>query len=88
MRHLRGHGGGLSFSKIAGERVRLNTNVGYKTPGFEINDLGYVGRADRIATTTRWLAEGRGPVTVGEDGMPETPAFRSTMLPVGTSRNV
>jgi hypothetical protein len=46
---LRGHSGNMSFGKIAGERTRLNINVGYKSPGFEVNDLGFQQRADEIA---------------------------------------
>jgi hypothetical protein len=44
---LAGHGGMLSFSKIGGERVRFNTNVNFKSPGFDINDLGFQRRADQ-----------------------------------------
>lgn len=51
---LNGHSGQLSFSKIAGERVRFNTNARFKSPGFEINDLGFVQRAD-LVNTGNWL---------------------------------
>jgi hypothetical protein len=51
---LNGHAGLLSFSKIAGEHVRLFTQVAYKSPGFEINDLGYLRRADQ-RTQTNWI---------------------------------
>src|SRR5262245_56218711 len=43
---MRGHSGMLSFAKIAGERTRMNLNVAYKSPGFEVNDLGFEQRAD------------------------------------------
>ncbi|HUU33020.1 MAG TPA: DUF5916 domain-containing protein, partial [Vicinamibacterales bacterium] len=43
---LSGHGGSANFSKIGGERVRFSANYGYKTPGFEANDLGFQRRAD------------------------------------------
>jgi hypothetical protein len=44
---LGGHAGMLAFSKIAGERVRFNTNVSFKTPGFDVNELGFLRRADQ-----------------------------------------
>src|SRR5690606_13417034 len=44
----------LSFSKISGERIRFNTNVSFKSPGFNINDLGYMRRAD-IISQGNWL---------------------------------
>ncbi len=43
---LGGHAGSLSFSKIAGDRVRFSSYVGYKTPGFDSNDIGFQRRAD------------------------------------------
>jgi len=43
---LRGHSGMASFGKIAGERTRMNVSVAYKSPGFEVNDLGFQQRAD------------------------------------------
>ena len=45
---LNGHAGMFSFGKIGGERVRLNTFVTYTSPGFEINDVGYLRRADEV----------------------------------------
>jgi hypothetical protein len=51
---LDGAAGSLSFSKISGHRVRMNTNVGFKTPGFETNDLGYLRRADDISMGNWW----------------------------------
>jgi hypothetical protein len=45
---LGGHSGGLSFGKISGQRTRANVNVGYRSPGFEVNDLGFQSRADEI----------------------------------------
>ena len=38
--------GSLSFSKIAGEKTRFSANYGFKTPGFDMNDLGFQRRAD------------------------------------------
>jgi hypothetical protein len=43
---LGGHSGGGSFGKIGGARVVFNINAGYRSPGFEINDLGFQSRAD------------------------------------------
>jgi hypothetical protein len=43
---LNGASGQLGVSKIAGERVRFNSNAWFKTPGFDINDLGFQQRAD------------------------------------------
>ncbi len=43
---LNGYGANLSLSKIGGERVRFNSNVGIKTPGFDMNDVGFLRRAD------------------------------------------
>lgn len=51
---LSGHAGSVSFGKIGGERVRFNTYVGYKSPGFDINDLGYMRRADQTMQSN-WL---------------------------------
>lgn len=43
---LNGSAALLSFNKIAGQRTRFSTNVSMKTPGFDVNDLGYQQRAD------------------------------------------
>jgi hypothetical protein len=45
---LGGHAGGASLSKISGQRTRGNVNVGYRSPGFETNDLGFQSRADEV----------------------------------------
>lgn len=44
---LGGHTGGASFGKIGGANVVFNINAGYRSPGFEINDLGFQERADQ-----------------------------------------
>jgi hypothetical protein len=41
-----GHAGSISFGKISGESTRFSTFVGYKSPGFDTNDLGFMRRAD------------------------------------------
>ncbi len=51
---LDGHAGSVSFSKIGGERVRFNSNVSFKSPGFDINDVGFMRRADQ-RTVSNWL---------------------------------
>ena len=43
---LRGHAGSISVGKIAGESTRFNSHFGYKSPGFDTNDLGFMRRAD------------------------------------------
>jgi hypothetical protein len=45
---LNGNSGMIAFGKIAGERTRLNVGVAYKSPGFDVNDLGFQPRADEI----------------------------------------
>ena len=51
---MRGHAGAVGFNKISGERTRLNVQVFYKSPGFEVNDLGFLQRADSISQNA-WL---------------------------------
>jgi hypothetical protein len=51
---LNGYAGNVAFGKIGGERVRFNSYFGYKSPGFEINDLGYLRRADQ-RMMSNWL---------------------------------
>jgi Domain of unknown function (DUF5916)/Carbohydrate family 9 binding domain-like len=45
---LAGQAGGLEFSKISGERIRFTTFFNFKSPGFDMNDLGFMRRADEI----------------------------------------
>jgi len=51
---LSGHAGSLSFGKIAGDRTRFSSFVGYKDPGFDSNDLGFQRRADE-RTMNNWF---------------------------------
>ena len=51
---LNGHAGAVGVSKIGGERVRFSANYGYKSPGFDSNDLGFQRRADE-RTMNHWL---------------------------------
>ncbi len=43
---LSGAGGRLGIEKIGGQTVRFNSNVSVKSPGLEVNDLGFMQRAD------------------------------------------
>ena len=47
-RSMSGHAGSLAFNKIAGDKVRGNVMVAYKTPGYDLNELGFMRRADEI----------------------------------------
>ncbi len=51
---LSGHAGSISFGKIGGEKTRFNSYVGYKSPGFDMNDLGFQRRADE-RTMSNWF---------------------------------
>jgi hypothetical protein len=51
---LGGQAGFLALSKLGGERLRFNSNVGFKTPGFDINDVGFLRRAD-VRTMGNWV---------------------------------
>ncbi len=47
---LAGHAGSVNINKISGQRTRFTFGVSYKTPGFDVNDLGFMARADDIST--------------------------------------
>ena len=51
---MNGYGGSASVSKIAGARMVFSSNVGLKSPGFEINDVGFMQRADQ-RTMSNWM---------------------------------
>jgi Domain of unknown function (DUF5916)/Carbohydrate family 9 binding domain-like len=51
---LAGHAGQMAFRKISGERVRFESNVSFKSPGFDSNDLGFIQRADQISQSN-WM---------------------------------
>jgi hypothetical protein len=51
---LRGHAGSLSVNKISGETTRFSSFVGFKSPGFDSNDLGFMRRADE-KTVSNWF---------------------------------
>jgi hypothetical protein len=47
---LSGAAGRLAFSKIGGQRVRFNSNNTFKSPGFDVNEVGFFRRADMVST--------------------------------------
>ncbi|MGB2715093.1 MAG: DUF5916 domain-containing protein [Vicinamibacterales bacterium] len=51
---LNGYGAMLAVAKIGGERVRFNSNVSMKSPGFDINDVGFMRRADQ-RNMSNWM---------------------------------
>ncbi|HYE87453.1 MAG TPA: DUF5916 domain-containing protein, partial [Vicinamibacterales bacterium] len=51
---LRGHAGSVSVGKIAGETIRFSSFFGYKSPGFDTNDLGFMRRADE-RNQSNWI---------------------------------
>ena len=51
---LSGSGGRLAISKIAGSKVRFSSNVSFKTPGFDVNDVGFMRRAD-TRSMSNWI---------------------------------
>jgi hypothetical protein len=51
---LKGHAGQVAFGKNGGQRVRFRSQVTYKSPGFDTNDVGYLRRADQ-RTMMNWL---------------------------------
>jgi len=44
----------IGISKIAGERIRFNSNASFKSPGFDVNDIGFLRRADQ-RSIGNWL---------------------------------
>ncbi len=49
---LAGDAEALQFGKVGGKNFLFQTNVERRSPGFEINDLGYLQRADQLAWST------------------------------------
>ena len=47
---LSGASGRIGINKIGGQRLRFMSQVGFKSPGFDLNDAGFLRRADE-----RWL---------------------------------
>src|SRR5262249_21499253 len=44
---LNGEAGSIAIQKIGGEHTRFNTNYTFKSTGFDVNDVGYMQRADQ-----------------------------------------
>ncbi len=51
---LAGLGAKIGIGKIAGERIRFQSNFNVKSPGFDIDDLGFFRRADE-KSMNNWL---------------------------------
>lgn len=51
---LSGHAGSFRLGRSSGGRIRFETGVGWRSPGFETNDLGFLRLADEINQST-WL---------------------------------
>jgi hypothetical protein len=47
---LSGASGRIGINKIGGQRLRFMSQVGFKSPGFDLNDAGFLRRADE-----RWV---------------------------------
>jgi hypothetical protein len=66
---LDGAAGKVGISKIGGEHVVFNSSLSFKSPGFDINDVGFFRRADersvlnwlqiKSETPTRWFRSRR-----------------------------
>ena len=53
-RALSGYAGAVNFNKISGQMTRAQSNLTFKSPGFEINDVGFLQRADEV-TQSNWF---------------------------------
>jgi Domain of unknown function (DUF5916)/Carbohydrate family 9 binding domain-like len=51
---LNGQGGSISFSKISGSKVRFTSSTNFKSPGLDINDVGFMRRAD-TKSMSNWI---------------------------------
>ena len=51
---LNGTSGRIGVNKIGGQRVRFMSQVGFKSPGFDLNDAGFLRRADE-RWTLNWF---------------------------------
>lgn len=83
----------LRFAKVGGKRLLFETAYQRRTPGFEINDLGFLRQADRQAWTTWAQLAFRTPNTVFQrltwnfnnwhywsiDGLPTERAFNTNV---------
>jgi len=53
-RSLYGHGGSVDFGRSGGSRLVFSTGVTWRSPGLELNDMGYLRYAD-IAMQYVWI---------------------------------
>ena len=51
---LSGSAARIAIRKIGGERIRFESNAGFKSPGFDISDVGFFRRADE-KNMNNWL---------------------------------
>ena len=51
---LAGHGGTVGFGKTGGGHIRFLANVSWRSPGLELNDIGYLRSADVIQALFRF----------------------------------
>jgi hypothetical protein len=51
---LSGTAGRIAIRKIGGERIRFESNASFKSPGFDISDVGFFRRADET-NMNNWL---------------------------------
>ena len=51
---IAGSGGLVAFQKLGGSKVRFNFNTGFKSPGLDVNDVGFMRRAD-LRTMSNWI---------------------------------
>ncbi len=52
---LSGYAGEIRFGKVGGQRSRFETGYARRSPGFDVNDLGFLRRANE-QTFTNWFA--------------------------------
>ncbi len=61
---LSGHAGSLRLSRTSNHKLVFQTGVAWRSPGFEINDLGFMRAADGINQFT-WVAyQRRNPIKI------------------------
>jgi uncharacterized protein DUF5916/cellulose/xylan binding protein with CBM9 domain len=51
---LNGYGASVAIAKLGGSKVRFNSNVSVKSPGLDLNDLGFMRRAD-VRSMSNWI---------------------------------
>jgi hypothetical protein len=60
---MSGHGGSVGVGTSAGDKLRGSLLLAYKSPGFDLNELGFMRRADEIKQRAwiqrRWMTAGK-----------------------------